>query len=314
MTSGEPPFFTVIMPAHNAEHYIGEALRSVFSQTFSAFEIIVTNDGSTDGTLNAIAPFAADPRLIVHTTSHCGTSGGARNAGLKMARGQYVAFLDADDVWAPRKLERFHAHIVAVKAPFLFSNGFIIDAAGSQVSRMLSPKMSRVLHPGDPLLLLSCVIPLSSVAVRRDVLADDPFLGDRDILGIDDYRLWLRLNRDLPMHYVPEPLLFYRQHGAQMSVSYQTQLSRLERVFRRDQPQLISTYGAKTFDLAMALVRMRQRLAGKEPGSALLTLLAALRGLDKAGRRSLYRYLRFAALQRARIALLTRLRPGLTFR
>lgn len=97
------PQFSVIIPAFNAEDFIGDALRSVYAQTVQDMEVIVINDGSSDGTL-AVLEQVRDPRLRVVTLPNGGVSR-ARNCGIREARGEYVAFLDADDLWAPDHLE-----------------------------------------------------------------------------------------------------------------------------------------------------------------------------------------------------------------
>src|SRR5262245_31794714 len=96
------PVVSVIIPAYNVGSYISEALESVFAQTYGDFEAIVVNDGSTDNTENRIAPYRSQ---IVYLPKKNGCVQSARNAGLKAARGRFIAFLDGDDMWLPRYLE-----------------------------------------------------------------------------------------------------------------------------------------------------------------------------------------------------------------
>lgn len=91
------PLFSVIIPVFNGEKYIGEALRSVFADSFHSFEIIVVDDGSTDNTANIVSSF---PDVQYHFQSNQGVAV-ARNTGIGLARGKYIAFLDSDDVWVP---------------------------------------------------------------------------------------------------------------------------------------------------------------------------------------------------------------------
>ncbi|HEY9827653.1 MAG TPA: glycosyltransferase family 2 protein, partial [Stenomitos sp.] len=97
------PTVSVVIPAYNAEQYILETIRSVQNQTFSAFEILVVDDGSTDQTL-ALLETLNEPRLRVITGQHKGVSA-ARNCGIAAAQGEFIAFLDADDLWTPDKLQ-----------------------------------------------------------------------------------------------------------------------------------------------------------------------------------------------------------------
>ena len=102
------PFFSVIMPVFNTERYLGEAIESITRQSFPDFELIVVDDGSTDGSLRIILDHASrDGRIIAQSKEWTGTSG-TRNRALELATGRFVAFLDADDVAEPRRLERQH--------------------------------------------------------------------------------------------------------------------------------------------------------------------------------------------------------------
>ncbi|MGD0809098.1 MAG: glycosyltransferase family 2 protein [Acidimicrobiales bacterium] len=104
-TSSEPaPLVTVVIPAYNAERYLGEAVRSVLGQSWRSLECIVVDDGSTDSTPDIVASFT-DERLHYHRKQNEGTVSAARNRGVALASGEFIAFLDSDDVWLPSKLE-----------------------------------------------------------------------------------------------------------------------------------------------------------------------------------------------------------------
>jgi len=98
-----PPLITVIIPAFNRERYVVRSVESVLHQTYQNIEVIVVDDGSTDGTIKALEPFAG--RILLLCQKNGGVSA-ARNAGIRAARGQWIAFLDSDDWWKPQKLER----------------------------------------------------------------------------------------------------------------------------------------------------------------------------------------------------------------
>lgn len=97
------PTVSVIIPSYNSAAFLGEAIESVLSQRYSDLELIVIDDGSTDETLDVLRSFK-DPRLLAHRQDNTGLAG-ARNAGMERARGEYIAFLDADDRWLPEKLQ-----------------------------------------------------------------------------------------------------------------------------------------------------------------------------------------------------------------
>lgn len=305
------PMFSVIMPVYNMAGFVGEAIESVLSQSIHELELIVIDDGSTDRTPEILERYRTDPRLRVVRVSHSGISGQARNRGLSYATAPFVAFLDADDVWMPNKLERFLVYIQETAADFVFSNGVNIDREGTQLAPMLSNRMKRRLLPGDPLLLLTCVIPLSSVVVRRTLLGDNPFIGDIGILGSDDYQLWLKLHQTTEMHFLPEKLLLYRLHPDQISGSYSTQLQRVERMLANNQDELERHYGRSAFKLAMALIRVRKEFAAGHPLKAAGRLLSLPFSLANKERRSFWQYMRYGAARRAHSMLVRKIRPGL---
>lgn len=98
------PTVSVVIPTYNRAHLVGRAIQSVLNQTYQDFEIIVVDDGSTDNTEEVVKSFN-DPRIryIRHDQNRGGSA--ARNTGIKMARGEYIAFQDSDDEWLPEKLE-----------------------------------------------------------------------------------------------------------------------------------------------------------------------------------------------------------------
>src|SRR5262245_17150631 len=110
------PHVSVIIPAYNAAAFIAGAVQSVLDQTFQDFEIIVVDDGSKDGTVAALEPFGSHIR--VHRQQNAGVAR-ARNTGAALATGSWVAFLDADDLWIPQKLER---QLAVTTAPMTYTD------------------------------------------------------------------------------------------------------------------------------------------------------------------------------------------------
>jgi glycosyltransferase involved in cell wall biosynthesis len=115
---------SVIMPAFNAELYIGKALESVRKQTYQNWEIIVTNDGGTDSTGPVVSEFARQTPRNVMLLEHAQSEGAsaARNTAMKAAKGEYIAFLDADDIWMPEHLDRLCAVLASGKADLAYSD------------------------------------------------------------------------------------------------------------------------------------------------------------------------------------------------
>ncbi len=122
------PFFSIIIPLYNKEKYIRETLNSVFSQYFSDYEIIIINDGSKDNGGNIVRELAA-PRIRYYETENKGVSS-ARNLGISLAEGKFIAFLDADDYWYPHFLEEIHTYICRFPEQKVFATAIEFEYKG----------------------------------------------------------------------------------------------------------------------------------------------------------------------------------------
>lgn len=206
----------VVVPVFNGEKYIANALLSIQQQTRAASRIIVVNDGSTDGTGQIIQPFLQDDDRITYLNlPHSGVST-ARNAGIAASSAPLLAFLDADDIWLPEKLER---QIEAFEqggpeTGFVHSSYFFINAQNERLpNQMVVPPRQR----GDifmPLLLDGYVLSgsASSVVVRRDVLDKAGHFDERLFHG-EDWDLWIRLAQVSKVDFTPEAVVGIRVHG-----------------------------------------------------------------------------------------------------
>ncbi len=134
------PLVSVIIPAFNAERYFGDAITSVVQQSVDSPEIIVVDDGSTDHTARVAQRFA--PEVRFHTQPNAG-AGAARNAGVQLAQGQFLSFLDADDLWEKDKLERQLSH---------FKQNADLDMVFGHVEQFISPELLDRLNPQNPAL------------------------------------------------------------------------------------------------------------------------------------------------------------------
>jgi len=102
--NSDRPLITVLIPTYNRRSLVQEAIASVIAQTYTSWELIVVDDGSNDGTVEAIRNIG-DPRIDVVTLTHTGHIGNVFNAGAKKGKGEWLAFLGSDDIWMPRNLE-----------------------------------------------------------------------------------------------------------------------------------------------------------------------------------------------------------------
>lgn len=129
------PLVSVIMPAYNSEAFIQDSIRSVLGQTLGSLELIVVDDHSTDGTVRAVLEAADDARLVLFQLPVNQGPAAARNFAIEAARGRYIAFLDADDLWTATKLEAQIADMVRNEWAFSYTAYTLIDDAGRQMSR-----------------------------------------------------------------------------------------------------------------------------------------------------------------------------------
>lgn len=214
MTASPSPRVSVVIPAFNAEAYLAETVSSVLAQTFRDCEIVAVNDGSTDGTRSVLAAFG--DRLRVIDQENRGLPG-ARNRGVAEARGEWVAFLDADDLWLPEKLEKQMALVEADPSyELVYTNRYNIGVVGDlpEVQSDVQPLLAGDVF--EDLLTVGNVITVSSSLVRRSTfLALGGF--DETLRAAEDWDLWLRLTATGRVGVVADPLVRYRHHAQMMS-------------------------------------------------------------------------------------------------
>ena len=200
------PTVSVVMPAYNAEPYIGQAIESVRSQTFGDWELIVVDDCSTDGTAGiARAAAAADPRVRVVRQPANGGVAAARNRGVAEARGAWVALLDSDDVWEPEKLELQTALARDSGAPIVYCSYDLMGRGGEDLGRPFTVPTQTDFHA----MLAESVIGCSTCLIDADLMKSHPFLSD---VQHEDYLLWMTLLREgNAARGCPEVLMHYRQ-------------------------------------------------------------------------------------------------------
>jgi glycosyltransferase involved in cell wall biosynthesis len=193
---------TVVIPTYNRAGLLPRALDSVFAQTVSDLELIVVDDGSTDGT-DALVGRYGDSRLQYLRIDHGGVSR-ARNEGVSAAGGDWIGFLDSDDFWHPLKLERQLETLEAYPAfSAVYTNEIWIRRG-----RRVNPRKRHRKYSGwiyDRCLPL-CIISPSSILLRRSLL-DESGGFDETYPVCEDYELWLRLTARHPVYFLDEPLI-----------------------------------------------------------------------------------------------------------
>lgn len=213
------PGVSVIIPTHNRRAMLREALSSVAAQRGSSFEVLVVDDGSTDGTWqdlsgHDLSAHFADIRAV--RTERRGPAA-ARNRGIALARGRLIAFLDSDDLWMPEKLAR--------QSLFMRNNpDCLISQTGEtwmRDGRSVNPGQRHRKRPGDIFIdsLRTCLISPSAAILRRELL-DEVGGFDEDMAACEDYDLWLRILARHEVGLLDEPLTVRRAgHPGQLSAT-----------------------------------------------------------------------------------------------
>jgi glycosyltransferase involved in cell wall biosynthesis len=223
------PAVSVVIATYNYGRYLAGAVESALGQTFRDFEVIVVDDGSTDDTGEVIAPYLRDPRVRYERTDHVGQPA-AKNNGIGLARGRLIAFLDADDVWLPEKLEKQVALLRADPAiGVVYCRRLLIDEQG----RSLAFEQP-VLHRGRVLeaMFRTNFVCFSSALVDRRVFMHVGLFDESLPLAID-YDLWLRVATWYSFDYVDEPLVQYRTGHASLSRRAEERLTVAFGIMRR---------------------------------------------------------------------------------
>lgn len=257
--SPDVPLVSVVIPSRNRRARLERALASVWAQTLGDFEVIVVDDASDDGTQQALANIAAsEPRL--RTIRHDAPRGGAgaRNTGIAAARGEFVAFLDDDDVWLPEKLARQVAVLRANPQASAVSASFVIDAGGGR-------RLAKILHPprdADEIIHANHLGGASVCCTTRAALER---IGgfDPTLRSAQDWDLWIKLNDLGPVLVCPEPLVVYHTHeGARITGN----------------PVAVYTGRRRVF------VRYRGRMSAAARGTQIRELLYCRKVMLKSGR------------------------------
>lgn len=224
------PFFSVIIPTYNREKLISATLDSIFAQSFHDFEVIVVDDGSTDGTLEVVSRYG--DRVTVLRQQN-GGPGAARNTGITAACGEYVAFLDSDDLWFPWALETYRQVIDDFKqpsyitgAPFTFSD----EAAVASVTRtaLRTAAFPDYLASSKAWRWYSC----SSFVIRREVLQK---VGGftHEWVNAEDADLAMRIGEFPGFVNIEAPYLFaYRAHAVSAIANIDKTYQGLDRMLR----------------------------------------------------------------------------------
>lgn len=214
-----PPRVSIVMPCYNAQGFVAEAIDSVLAQTVQDFELIVVDDGSTDGSAAVLAGYGERIRVIRQPNRGVST---ARNEGVAAARGELLAFLDADDYWAGDFLESMLAGMADPRTVIAYCGWQNVGIGEGK------PFVPPDYEAGDKLhhlLRFASLWPIHAVLMRRSLMpAGAPF--NTAYPACEDYDLWLRTACFHRIVLVPKVLAFYRKHGTANATSDQARVAR----------------------------------------------------------------------------------------
>jgi len=209
---------TVVVPAYNSMQYLPATLESVLQQTYADFEIVVVNDGSTDNTQEYVSSLT-DSRLKMVFQENQGLAA-ARNTGIAHATGEYIAFLDADDLWESTKLEK-QLRILEnnPEVGVVYTWVAYINEQGQKTGRIFKDCAEGKIWQE---LTIFNIIRCGSVPIVRRVCFETCGTFDRNLdSAVEDWDMWLRIANKYNFRVVKEPLVYYRQHETSCSKNWQ---------------------------------------------------------------------------------------------
>jgi len=214
------PLVSVIIPTFNREKFIGEALHSILQQTFLDFEIIVIDDGSTDGTADVIKLFPTDKLRYIYQKNR-GRSN-ARNHALRLAKGSYIAFLDSDDLYLPSKLELQVSYMEEhPEVGMIYTSAYCMDESGNSINHHYDAKVSGWIYK-DIAFFVPVTITLPTVMARREVF--DKVGGfDEKMERFEDTDMWRRISKCYLIDAIAKPTCKLRTHSDNSLISQDPQ-------------------------------------------------------------------------------------------
>lgn len=229
---------SVSIPCYNVvstprkEQWLRQSIESVLAQTVTDIEVILIDDGSTDGTIEILREYTDDERVRCIRQENQGYAS-TRNTGLKEGSGEYFAFIGQDDRWLPKKLERQLTIIEREDADILHSNVYHIDGVGNRtgIRRGKHPPKQADRKEFIEKLFLGNFICIQSVLVKKEVIAGYQF--DEALRINCDHDMWLRLARECDIQYLDELLLEKRYHGNNTSGNYERMFEERKYIARK---------------------------------------------------------------------------------
>ena len=206
-----PVLISIIVPTYNRAHLISPTIESILAQTYTNFELIIVDDGSTDDTEAVIQKYLSEK--VFYFKKNNEERAAARNYGTKKAKGDYVNWFDSDDMMSPDNLQEAANNIAKNGMVEVIIQGFqYIDGAGKLIHES---NFDRPVHLD---MYIANQVANSPVIVRRDIALANPFNEDRELSGSEDYELWLRLASKYPFFTSEKRTVTYILHDERSTV------------------------------------------------------------------------------------------------
>jgi glycosyltransferase involved in cell wall biosynthesis len=203
------PFFSIIIPTYNRANLLPIAIESVLKQSFSNWELIVVDDGSTDETVNLMQAYCAKDARVRYIYQDNAERSAARNNGINQSRGKYICFLDSDDYFLESRLQRLFEKIENSNAVKMYYTGLLIDEDGKEIQERAEQNIHGIGKFDD---LLNATIHSQQVCISREILLKHQF--NNGIRISEDLELWLRINEDYEIEYVENQFtIAVKEHG-----------------------------------------------------------------------------------------------------
>lgn len=272
----DAPLVSVVIATYNRAQYVAETIESVLSQSYPKIEAIVIDDGSTDDTAAVVEPFVPKVRYVWQENAE---RGAARNHGLRLAQGEYIAFLDSDDLWLPMKIEEDIAFLEANPGVGLvYTDSVQIDVDGRElrVVRVAGPS-GRVTETLLRKTFVSIGTHLARTALVREI---GGFREERRLSGAEDWEMWVRLSLETDFAYDPRVTTKIRTHPQNTMTDAAAMCRSITRAgeLLREYEQLATAYGKalKRMDAHLALVNAINYCSRKEQKQSLRFLRDAV--------------------------------------
>ncbi len=221
------PKVTILLPIFNAENYIDSCLSSLLDQTFDDFEIIAINDGSTDGTFEVLERVAEkDKRLRVINQNNQGLIR-TLNKGLELAKGEYIARIDSDDIALSNRIKIQTNYLDENKKCLLCSSDYIVFNDKTAKSKRIKTRQNSYFHKAEMIFGPSVAHP--TVMFRSEEFSKLNLKYDPKYKDAEDYELWTRVNNYGDIRTIPEPLMKMRQHETSITAVAESKANNVER-------------------------------------------------------------------------------------